>query len=75
MQYRRAPLFENIFGFVFVNFDCITRILYFNGSKDEMCTCILFPTLTKKAYTKVKGVLRGIKTVPRPQEFYRARRF
>ena len=38
-----------------------------------MCTCILFPTLTKKAYTKVKGVLRGIKTVPRPQEFYRAR--
>ena len=49
------PPFENIFGVVFVNLDCITRI-YFNCINHGMCSmCILFFTLT----TKAKGMCWG----------------
>ena len=53
------PPFENMFWFVTVNFDYITRI-YFNCSQHKICTiCILFSIRTTK---NIGYVLRGIKT-------------
>ena len=44
----RAPRFEIFWGFVFVNFDYLTRI-YFDFSQYTMFTiCILFTTLAPK---------------------------
>ena len=37
----RAPLFENLVGFVFVNFDCGTRI-YFNCIVNMQCVQYVF---------------------------------
>ena len=49
------PLFKFIFEFVFVTFDCITRI-YFNCSHHKMFRiCPLFSTLTTKHRVCVKG--------------------
>ena len=61
IQHRRLPPCLKFFwGFVFVNFDCITRI-YFNCSHHTMFTkCTLFSTLTTPAS----------KQTPRTQEFY-----
>ena len=51
-----APLFENIFGFIFVNFNGLIRI-YFNClSQRAICTeCILFFELTEWCRVCVKG--------------------
>ena len=50
-----APLFKNIFGFVFVMFDGITRT-YFNCSQYAMYTvCILFSTRTTKTNCMCEG--------------------
>ena len=51
----RAPLFEIFWGFVFVNFDCITRN-NINCCRHTMLTiCTLFSTLTTKHRVCVKG--------------------
>ena len=55
---RRAPLFGNIF----VHFDCKT-LIYFNFSQHAICTI----WINSKS---IGYVLRGIKTIPRPQELY-----
>ena len=66
----RAHMFEISWGFVFVNFDCITRIYYFNCSHHTMfAICTLFSTLTTK---HIGYVWMDIKTNPRSQKFYRA---
>ena len=61
----RAPVFKDIFGFVFVIFDGITRT-YFNCSQYAMYTvCILFSTRTTKTY----GILKGHQNNPLTQRF------
>ena len=57
--------FGNVLGFVFVNFDCITCI-YFNFS-------VQYDFFLYSNYKSIEYVLRGIKTIPRPQELYCAR--
>ena len=64
-----TSLFENIFGVVFVNFDCITSI-FFNCSKHAMCTIPGMYFILKFNYKTIGCVLRGNKTIPRPPEFY-----
>ena len=63
IQHRRAghvPPFEIFQGFVFVNFDCITRI-YFNCIHHTMFTiCTQFSTLTTKHKVCVKGASKQI---------------
>ena len=55
IQDRRAPLFKIYLGFIFVNFDCITRIK-FNYSYHTLFTIFIsFSTLTKKHKVCVKG--------------------
>ena len=44
----RAPRFEKKLGFVFVNFDCITRIYFDFGQHTMFTICILSTTLTTK---------------------------
>ena len=60
----RTPLFYIIFGFVFVKFDCITRILF-------NCTiCILSSYLTTRTYrVRVKGHQNNSQTSTAPPGF------
>ena len=63
-------LYENIFGFVFVIFDCITH-MYYNCSQHAMCIiCFLFSTLTTK--TKGRVCVKGHQNNPQTPKNYTA---
>ena len=66
----RRPLFENIFGYVIVHFDFKARI-YFKCSQHAIYSICHMYFIFYSNYSNTRNVLRDIKIITRPKEFYR----